>query len=350
MKAVIKPNPGPGAEFVTDFPEPTVAADEILLDIQAASVCGSDRSMYRWDSAAQGFITEFPRVLGHEASGVVLEVGKSVTGFRAGDRVALDSHAPCLACYQCRIGNGHNCNNMRLLAGDMNGVFAQRAAVPASMAFQLPESMPFEIGALLEPAGVGWHAIQRADKPVAGNVVVVSGCGPIGLLIIEYCNLLGAAEVIAVEPNAFRRNLAAERGATVFAPGDEPQEYINQNHGYRGGADLAFEVSGVAATYDGIFAMLRRNGTFVAVGHAADPVPVNIMHTINKKEVTLVGIYGRLLWSTWEDLSLLIRTGKLNLDWLITDRLELGELGPVIDMLSGESNKVIMFPNGLPQA
>lgn len=348
MKAVVKTGPEKGADFVTDFPEPTVKDDEILIEVKAASVCGSDRTFYNWTEAAKGFNLTFPRVLGHEGSGVIIETGKAVSNFKVGDRVALDSHAPCGACYQCRIGNGHNCNNMRLLAADIDGVFAERVSVPEAMAFPIPDEMSFEVATLLEPAGVGWHAIQRADKQIGGNVVIVSGCGPIGLLIIDYALLLGAAEVIGIEPNAFRRKLAAERGATVFAPGPEAAEYIQSTHGYRGGADLVFEVSGVSAAYEDLFAMLRRNGTFISVGHAGAPVPVRITETINKKEITLKGIYGRLLWDTWEDMSLLIRTGRLNLDWLITDRLELGDLGPVIDMLSGESNKVLLYPNGVP--
>lgn len=348
MKAIIKSQPAPGADLVDDFPDPTVGPDEILIEVKAASICGSDRSMHNWDASAQGFITEYPRVLGHEAAGVVVETGKAVTAFKPGDHVALDSHAPCGFCYQCHVGNGHNCNEMKLLAGDMHGVFAQFASIPASMAFRLPEEMPFEIGALLEPAGVAWHAVQRADKQIGGNVVVVSGGGPIGLLIIDFALLLGAAEVIAIEPNPYRRGLASQRGACAFSPGLEAQEYINRNHEHRGGADLVFEVSGASNAYPALFNMLRRNGTFIAIGHAAEPVPVSVLHTINKREITLRGIYGRLLWSTWEDLSQLIRLQRVDLSWLITDRLPLSDLGPIIKMLSGESNKIVMFPNGMP--
>ncbi|WP_420174430.1 zinc-dependent alcohol dehydrogenase [Luteococcus sp. OSA5] len=348
MKAVLKTAPAKGASFVTDHPEPVVADDEILLEVKAASVCGSDRMFYNWGEAAEGFNLEFPRVLGHEGSGVVLEVGKAVTSFRPGDRVALDSHAPCGACYQCRIGNGHNCNDMRLLAADIDGVFAERVSVPAAMAFHIPDSMSFDTATLLEPSGVAWHAIQRADKQIGGNVAVVSGCGPIGLVLIDFLTMMGAAQVIAIEPNPFRRGLAEKRGAKAFAPGGEVHEYIMQTHAHRGGADLVFEVSGVSAAYASLFDLLRRNGTFICIGHAGAPVPVSISEVINKKEITLKGIYGRLLWETWEDLSLLLETEKISLDWLITDRLELGELGPVIDMLSGESNKILLYPNEMP--
>lgn len=349
MRAIIKTAPEPGATFVTDFPEPEPKADEVLIEVHAASVCGSDREFYKWGAAAQSFPMQFPRVLGHEGSGVIIEVGSAVSSFKVGDRVAIDSHAPCGSCFQCRIGNGHNCDHMRLLGNDLNGVFAERTALPAAMITRIPDSMPFEIGALLEPAGVAWHAIQRADKQIGSNVVIVSGCGPIGLLAIEYCRILGAAEVIAIEPNPFRRSMAEQRGATVFAPGEEVLEYVRSRYAYRGGADLVFEVSGASQAYPTLFECLRKGGRIVSIGHPGQPIPVDVPRLINKREITLQGIFGRLLWNTWEDLMSLIEGGRIDLGSLITDRLPLGELGPVIDMLSGESNKVVMFPQGIEE-
>lgn len=346
MKAIVKQGPGKGAAFVTDFPEPTVGPDEVLIEIKAASVCGSDRMFYNWGPAAEAFNMTFPRVLGHEGAGVITEVGDAVTKFKVGDRVALDSHAPCNNCYQCRIGNAHNCMDMRLLAADIDGVFAERVAVPESMVFLLPDKMSYELGALLEPSGVAWHAIQRADKQIGGNAVLVSGCGPIGLMLIQYAMTLGASEIVAIEPNEFRRGLAEKLGAKAFAPGDEVVRYCQEHFARRGGVDLAFEVSGSAKAYPALWECIRRDGELIAVGHAGDPVEVNISSYINKKEITLRGIYGRLEWSTWEDLSSMLAAGRIDLNWLITDRMELGELGPVIDMLSGESNKIVLFPHG----
>lgn len=349
MKAVVKTGPFEGAEFVNDFPEPEVGPSDVLIEVHAASVCGSDREFYRWGSAAKGFNMTFPRVLGHEGSGIVISVGEGVHRFSVGDRVALDSHAPCGNCFQCRTGNGHNCDNMKLLASDIDGVFAERVAVPESMVFKIPNSMSFEVGALLEPAGVAWHAIQRAGKQIAGNCVLVSGCGPIGLLLIKYAQLSGASEVLAIEPNEFRRSLAGTMGAVVFEPNGSVLDYIAEHHGYRGGVDVAFEVSGSAKAYPDLFRAVRKNGQIVSVGHAGDPIAVNVSQYLNKKELTLHGIYGRLLWDTWEDLTELIATGRLSLDWLITDHVPLGELGPIIDMLNGHSNKVVIYPQGVPE-
>lgn len=345
MKAIVKTGPREGAEFIEAFPEPKVGADEVLMEIRAASVCGSDREFYAWGAAAADFGMTFPRVLGHEASGVVLEIGASVTKVKVGDRIALDSHAPCGQCFMCNTGNGHNCLSMRLLASDIDGVFAERVSVPESMVFKIPDSMSFDTAALLEPAGVAWHAVQRSGQQLAGETVLVSGCGPIGLLVIKFAQLLGAAEVIAIEPNDYRRDLAKSLGATVFAPGQEVLDYVASAHARRGGVDTAFEVSGSVRAYPALFEAVRRGGQIVTIGHAGEPLSVNISRHINKKEITLHGIYGRLLWSTWEELSALLESGRIDLDWLITHRLPMAELGPVIDMLSGEANKIILYPN-----
>lgn len=344
MRAIIKTEPAKGAAFVSDFPEPTVGESDILMEVKAASVCGSDREFYEWGETAQNFPMQFPRVLGHESSGVVLEVGSAVTRVKVGDRIALDSHAACGVCYMCRIGRPSNCMDMKLLANDIDGVFAERTAVPESLAFKIPDSMSFDTATLLEPSGVAWHAIQRSGKDLAANVVLVSGCGPIGLLVVTFAQLLGASEVIAIEPNDYRRALAEKLGATVFSPGEEVLDYIRTKHSHRGGVDVAFEVSGVAAAYPTLFDAVRRNGQIVSVGHAGKPISLNISQYINKKEITLHGIYGRALWSTWEELSALIESGRISLDWLITHRMPLGELGPVIEMLSGEANKIILYP------
>lgn len=346
MKAIVKQGPGKGAAFVDDFPEPVPGPDEVLIEVKAASVCGSDREFYNWGKAAAGFNMSFPRVLGHEGSGVVIEVGDAVKNFKVGDKVALDSHAPCNNCYQCRIGKQHNCQNMRLLASDIDGVFAERVAVPEAMVFPLPEGMSYEVGALLEPAGVAWHAIQRMDKQIGGNAVLVSGAGPIGLLVAQYSLTLGATEVIVVEPNEFRRQLAGQVGAKTFAPGPDVVRYCQEQYARRGGVDVVFEVSGSAKAYPSLWECVHRDGEIIAVGHAGEPIEVNVAQYLNKKEVTLRGIYGRLEWATWEDLSAMIAAGRIDLNWLITDRMPLGELGPVIDMLSGESCKIVMYPNG----
>ena len=201
-----------------DHPEPAVGDNDVLIEVGAVSVCGTDREMFEWSEAAQAFAPDLPVVLGHEFAGTVIESGPRVSSLRPGDRVACETHVPCGHCFLCRNGNAHNCMNMKLLAMHLDGAFAERISVPEPICFPLPGGLAMEVGALLEPAGVAWHAIQRTSKGVAGNTVLISGGGPIGLFIAQFARLLGAVAVIVIEPNTFRREMAQTLGAGVSPP------------------------------------------------------------------------------------------------------------------------------------
>lgn len=346
MRAIVKSAPEPGVQYVEDHPEPTVGPRDVLLQVAAVSVCGTDREMFEWTPSAVAFNLKLPVVLGHEVSGTVIAVGEDVQRLVVGDRVALETHVPCERCYMCRTGNGHDCLDMKILAMHLDGAFAERVAVPEIICFKLPDEMPLEVGALLEPAGVAWHALQRCDMAVAGGSVLVSGCGPIGLLLVQLSKFLGATEVIAIEPNPYRRDLAEQLGATAFAPGSQVSAVIADKYRSRGGVDVAFEVSAAAAAYESVFAAVRNEGMVVTIGHPGHPVAIDVARHINKRGITLRGVFGRRLWDTWEDLAAVLATGRVDISWLITHRFPLGDLQPVIDLLTGDANKVLILPNG----
>ncbi len=348
MKAIVKNQASPGVVIDENYPEPVIAADDVLIHIAAVSVCGTDREMYEWTPSAVAFNVKVPVVLGHEASGVVIAVGANVTRFMPGDRVALETHVPCEACFMCRTGNAHNCLHMQILAMHLDGAFAERVAVPESICFALPDDMSLELACLLEPAGVAWHAVQRSGLSVAGASVLVSGCGPLGLLLIQYAIHLGACEVIAIEPNPYRRAHAARLGATVFEPGGPVVEYVAAKYAHRSGVDVAFEVSAAPAAFPAVFEAVRNEGTIVTVGHPGYEIPIDIAKYINKKGITLRGVFGRRMWDTWEDLAQLLSSGRIDIGWIISHRFPLGDLTPVIELLSGDSNKIVIHPNGDP--
>lgn len=347
MEAVVKEFAEPGVVIQSDHAEPPLGDSDVLLEVAAASVCGTDRELYEWTPSAQAFNASLPVVLGHEVSGIVREIGRNVTRFAIGDRLALESHIPCGHCYPCRVGDAHNCADMRLLGMHIDGGFAQRVAVPEVIGVRVPDSVPLEVAALMESAGVAWTAVQRSQLAGAGGTVLVSGCGPIGLVIIQLSQLLGATEVIAVEPNPYRRSLAESLGATVLTPADDVVSHCRTVGGRRGGVDVAFEVSAAPRTLPTLLDSVRREGDVVTIGHPSRPTPIDVATYINKKGVTLRGVFGRRLWSTWEDLSHLLASGRLDLGWLITHRLELSEFEHAIQLLGGDANKVVMYPNGV---
>ena len=345
MRAVLKSGPEPGATVSSDQPEPSVGPQDVLVEIAAASVCGTDKEMFHWTPAAEAFALDFPTVMGHEGAGTVVEVGREVRDLAVGDRVALESHLPCGHCFPCRTGDAHNCANLKILGMHLPGVFAERLAAPQSVCFKLPEGISLDTGALLEPAGVAWHAITRSGLVPAGGLVLVSGCGPVGLVIIQLSLLLGAANVVAVEPNPYRRGLAEKLGATVLDPADDVVARCREISGPRGGFDVGFEVSGAPRTLTMLLESVRREGTVVTIGHPARPTEVDIAAHINKKGVTLRGIFGRRIWDTWEEMALLVSSGRLDLDWLVTHRLPLESLPEAVELLSGEAGKVLLQPS-----
>ncbi len=345
MKAVIKPSQTRGIEVRKDWAEPTAGPGEVLLDIAAASLCGTDRELYEWTPSAQAFNLRPPVVLGHEGSGTVLAVGEGVTSVAVGDRVALESHLVCNACYPCRTGSAHTCERTRILGMHIDGVFAERVTVPEGICVRLPDNVSLETGALLESAGVAMHAIQRSGYAVAGQSVLVNGCGPVGLVTAQIALAMGAAHVVAVEPNPFRRKQAESIGATVIDPHGDVVSHCMDLAGARGGFDVAFEVSGVRGVLPTLLDALRREATLVTVGHPSEPAPINIAAHVNKKGITLRGIFGRRLWDTWEQLLLLLESGRLELDWLVTHRLPLDDADEAIELLTGDAGKVLLVPS-----
>jgi len=345
MKAVVKHAAERGIQVRGDWAEPVARPGEVLLEVAAASLCGTDRELYEWTPSAQAFNLTPPVVLGHEGSGTVLEVGEGVENVKPGDRVALESHLICGRCYPCRTGNAHTCERTGILGMHIDGVFAERVAVPAGICVPLPESVSLETGALLESAGVAMHAVQRSGYAVAGQHVLINGCGPVGLVTAQIALALGAAAVVAVEPNPFRRKQAESIGARVLDPSDDVAGVCHDLAGPRGGFDVAFEVSGVPGVLPPLLNALRREATLVTVGHPSEPTAIDIAAYVNKKGITLRGIFGRRLWDTWEQLLLLLQSGRLDLDWLVTHRLALDQAEAAVELLTGDAGKVLLVPN-----
>jgi threonine 3-dehydrogenase len=344
MKAVVKESAERGVTYVTDYPDPKAGLGQVVIEVGAASLCGTDRELYEWTPSAQAFNLDLPVVLGHEGAGTVVEVGSGVTNLAVGDRVALESHLVCGECFSCRTGDAHTCERTRIVGMHMDGLFAQYMAAPQDICLKLPDHASLEVGALLEAAGVAVHAVQRANYAVAGRAVLVSGGGPVGLVVAYLSKLMGAAHVIVVEPNPYRRGQAEQIGAIALPPGDEVVERCRELAGRRGGFDVAFECSGVPAALPSLFQALRREATLVTVGHPSRPAEIDIAAHINKKGITLRGIFGRRLWETWEQTMLLLDSGRLDLDWLITHRMPLDRIDEAVGLLTGDAGKVLLIP------
>lgn len=345
MRAVYKSAPSEGFDYRTDAPDRgAVPPRHVKIRVAAASVCGTDNAIHKFSPAAQAFHLRLPVIVGHEGSGTVIELGDGVTSLAIGDRVAMDSHIPCLECYQCRIGNQHVCERMLLLGLHVDGLFAEEAIVPVAATFKLPPEFPLDEAALLEPAGVAMHGLQELGRPVLGKRVLVIGGGPVGLFAAELSRIGGAAKVVVVEPNAFRRGFAESVGASTLTPGDGVLDALRAMSADRGGFDVAFEASGHPSGLVTILDALRVGGAVVTLGFSGTPHALDVSEHLNRKAITLKGSFGRLLWQTWDDISVLIAEGRLELSKFITHRVGLSQIEGAIDLLARDSCKVLVVP------
>lgn len=340
MRAVIKSQPTPGFEFVTDQPNPAPGPADLLIKIHSASICGTDRELYDWTASGQAFGSTLPVVQGHEGSGTVIGMGDGVSGFDIGDRVAFESHVVCEGCRECRSGRKEFCPNTRIIGMHLDGLFADYAAIPAHACYRLPAGISLEAGALMESAGVAAHVMQRTNFRTAGSDVLVSGLGPVGLAIGVMARKLGAKHVFGLEPNQYRRDFAANLGITALAPGqDSPQELFGVN-----GFDLSIEASGAQGTIPTLIENAATDSIVMAVAHPGDVVPIDVSKHISKRGVVLQGVFGRKIWQSWELLADLQLDRILDLNDFITHRVKLEDFADAMDLLHGDACKIVFQP------
>lgn len=343
MRALVKTDPGPGASL-KEIDPPQLKKGEVMIEVRSGAICGTDFHLYHWDSTAANFPARFPLILGHEYSGDVVEIGPNVEGFTVGDRVAIETHVPCGTCYQCGLGEGHNCQNMELVGITYPGAFATYAKAPAKVAFKLPPMVSYEEGSLFEPAGVAMRGIDEA-KISPGDLVVILGCGPIGLVAIQIAHAVGASQVIAVDLNDFRLQMARQFGALGLNPQrDNIVRNVKEIAGRKGGADVILEISGAPAVYEYLFDLLRLEGRLVTIGHVAEPISINVSKQINIKGAFIKGVFGRKIWETWEHLASLVVAKRIDLSGVITHQFRIEEYEEAFEQTRGGAGKVLLKP------
>ncbi len=320
MKALIKDKPVRGVTF-TDLPIPKVGDNDLLVRVHRAAICGTDIHIYQWNEYAASRI-KLPLLFGHEYSGEVVEFGKNVTNFRKGDRVAAETHVPCGHCYQCTTGLQHICKDMKILGVHMDGAFSEYAILPAICAWRLDTSISYEIGATMEPFGIGVHAMSKT-KP-AGKKVIVFGCGPIGIYAQMVAKLSGAEYVIGVDVTKERLDLAKKMGTDITLNAKEVNVMDEVNKITKGvGADIIVELTGNKGVLNDATKTLRRGGDIVLVGLFSGPVEWDLVNNVIYKEANVYGVTGRTMWDTWWKAQSMILSGKIDLNPVITHRFEL---------------------------
>lgn len=337
MRAVKKVQRAPGFE-VGAAPVPQVGPDEVLLELKAASLCGTDLHIHAWDEWAASYV-EPPLIVGHECCGVVAEAGEGVDGLEVGALAAVEGHFFCEHCLMCQTERRHLCLNMKLFGVTTDGEFAEYVRVPARNVWKLPPGTSPSLGALMDPFGNAVHAVF-AGGDVAGQTVAVTGCGPIGLMAVALCRASGAAHILATDVSAYRLGLARKMGADIVVNVSEsdPRAVVGGE-----GLDALLEFSGQSEAINHGLDMLRPGGRAALLGLPADAVKLNLAEQVILKGISLHGVFGRRICETWYRATNLLP--KVDLAPAVTHSFALEDIDQALALMrSGECGKVVLSP------
>jgi threonine 3-dehydrogenase len=336
MHALVKSAPGTGFEL-RDVPEPEIRDNEVLIRVRRAGVCGTDVHIYDWDAWASGRCKP-PFVVGHEFAGDVVKTGALVDKIREGDRVTAEGHIIDEHSIFARTGDGHVDPGTKIIGVDRDGCFAEFIAMPASNVWYLHESISYEIGGIHDPLGNAFHTALTAEIP--GSVVLITGCGPIGLFAVGICRAAGASRVIATDLVPRRLELACRMGAHEAVTPDQAREAVLRASGGVG-ADVVLEMAGAPSAIHQAFALVRPGGRVQMLGIPAKPMDVDFATEIIFKGLTVYGVVGRRMYDTWVQMTRFLR-GGFDPSPVITHRFPLAEFEEAIRVIkSGEAGKVV---------
>lgn len=343
MQAVVKDEPGSGAVF-ENWPQPKPGLHEVLVRVEATSICGTDMQIYDWRDWVRDRVKP-PFVMGHEFAGKVVEVGPEVSDLRVGDIVSGETHIFCGKCFQCRTGNAHICERMKLRGVDTDGCFANYHRLNEQTAWLNDRKIPIEVASAQEPLGNAVHAASSAE--ISGKRVAVFGCGPIGACLIGLCKSFGATSIFGVDIVDYRLKLAADMGATTLLNAGEVKvvdeiKRLTDGHG----VDVFFEMSGAEPSFQQGFEVLRPGGTAVLFGLPSKRIEFDVENWIVFKDARVRGVFGRRLFETWYETAEVLKTGKVDLSRVITHRFNLDEFSKAFALMkSGRCGKIVMYPN-----
>ena len=342
MKAVVKTQPEPGNVELIDVPEPRAGAGQVVIEIKAAGICGTDIHIYKSE-----YLIKPPVILGHEFCGEVVEIGSGVSRFKVGDRVTINPSAGqlCGYCRYCRIGAPFLCMDRAAIGSGLDGGFARYAAVREEIVYRLPENLDFDAGALCEPFACATQAVVELTEITPGEVAVVSGPGPIGIMCMMLAKMHGARVVmLGLSADTKRMEAARQLGADVVinVESENAREMVDDlTEGY--GADVVFECAGAAASARQCLDVVRKLGRYTQVGLFGGPVEVNL-DQITLKQLRVQGSICHT-WETWDRTMGFLRLGTIDLHPLISGKLPLSRWEEGFRrVMDKEGVKILLYP------
>ncbi len=338
MKVLRKSGPGEGLDLV-DVPVPHLEPDDVLVRISKTGICGTDMHIWNWDEWAARTIPT-PMVVGHEYAGEIVETGAAVKGLAVGQRVSGEGHVIGGKSRAARAGRYHLDPETRGIGVHIPGAFAEYLALPAFNVVPLPDDIDDELGAILDPLGNAVHTALSFD--LAGEDVLITGAGPIGIMAGCVARHCGARHVVITDINPMRLELAG-RAADITPVNVEKESLkdVMARLKMREGFDIGLEMSGMQAAFEQLVDNLLMGGHIAFLGLPAKKMPVDWSQIV-LKGLTIKGVYGREMFETWHKMIAMLQSG-LDVRHVITHRLPIADFKNGFGAIkSGEAAKVVL--------
>lgn len=340
MKAIFKQSTGEGL-LLRETPEPELHAGDVLIRVRAAGICGTDVHIYDWDKWSQDRIKP-PLIIGHEFVGEIVEIGEGVTNVRKGQRVSAEGHIGCGQCEFCRTGQAHICRDVEIIGVDRDGCFADYITINSGNLWPVPDSIPNHFAAVFDPLGNAMHTVMA--EPVSSKLVLITGAGTIGLFAVAIAKYAGAASIIVIEPNEFKREMAAQVGADILLnPAEDNVEEAVLDHTDGLGPQVLLEMSGNPNAINQGFHLLRNGGCACLLGIPPDKITIDLAKDIIFKGITIKAINGRRMFDTWYQSQNFLLAEQQRISRLITHRIPFEDFEEGFKLLhNGTAIKVVL--------
>jgi threonine 3-dehydrogenase len=337
MKALIKKKPEPGL-WLEDVEVPEVGANDVLIKIQKAAICGTDIHIFNWDQWSQKTIKP-PLVIGHEFVGAVEKFGSNVHDVEVGELVSGEGHVVCGRCRNCLAGRRHLCTDPNCIGVNRDGAFTEYLSIPVSNIWHCDTNIPKDVLACFDPFGNAVHTTLSYD--LIGEDVLITGAGPIGCMAVAVAKYAGARYVVITDVNPYRLELAKKMGPTLTLDvRSQSIEDAVKKLDMKEGFDVGLEMSGNPQAFKDMLANMCHGGKIALLGIM--PETAIDWDYVVFNSLTILGIYGREMFETWYKATMLIQ-GGIDLMPLITHRFHYTEYAKAFDVMrSGESGKVIL--------
>jgi threonine 3-dehydrogenase len=347
MKALVKKKAAVGL-WLDEVPVPAIGINDVLIKVLRTGVCGTDLHIYKWDAWAQKTVP-VPMVVGHEFVGQIVKVGSNVKDFHPGEIVSGEGHVVCGRCRNCLAGRRHLCKDTQGIGVNRPGAFAEYLALPMTNVWVHENSSSHtptsssnvrDVQAIFDPFGNAVHTALSFH--VLGEDVLITGAGPIGCMAAAVVRHAGARHVVVSDMNPYRLELAKKLGATLTV--DVRSQTLPQAQkqlGMKEGFDVGLEMSGNPSAFQGMLANMAHGGKIAILGIPEHEFAID-WNTVIFNMLTLKGIYGREMYETWYQMTVMLQSG-LDISPVITHRFPYQEFQKGFDaMLSGDCGKVVL--------